>query len=342
MIRDGRHTVRDHDYIETVDGWIFCVVSDLHPPGRVLAYLKYIPGDGPWVRDNTRFIRMVGSYSMEEVGRTIGFIRERKPQYVYLEPTIGEEFTYPPLSSMANHYRPEERLREVLDSPQWIREKDCRRIVLDLSQGSQSLLGFMGVTGSLLPGLKYGKADVDLIVYGRNNYLRILDVSDQIQGRGERELLETMWLRSFLARYRLERGEALQLFQRVRNKGFYQNVPYSIHAVRTVEELSQNYGDMIFRPAGVGRVVLKVLDSSESYFTPSVYRVESVASGLDVETLTCYDSTFSGLFQQGDTVEAVGKLETVYDKLGGRMYTNLLVGSIRTGGVEYVKLLDSA
>lgn len=340
MIRDGEHIFRDHDYIETEEGWIFCVVSDLHPPGRVLAYLKYVPGEGLWFKGDVSYARVLRSYSMDQISYTIGYVRDRRPDYIFLDPATSEEFTYPPTPFIVRHYKPEERLRQILDKATWRREQDCMRIAVQLSGGAEKLLESMGVSGSLLSGLRYENADVDLLVYGRENYLRVLEISTEIRERND--LLEKIWLSSFLEKYRLAKDDAREFFRRVRNKGFYNGVPYSIHAVREIEEINERYGDRIYRPIGVEKTRLKILDVRDSYFLPSVYRVEGEVAAGEVETLTCYDSTFAGLLEEGDEVEVYGKVERVVMLEDGREYVNILVGSLRTAGLEYIRLLSSS
>jgi predicted nucleotidyltransferase len=342
LIRDEEHIFRDHDYIETVEGWIFCVVSDSHPPGRILAYLKYVPGEGMWYRNGVKFARMIRSYSMEQIKNTISYVRDRRPDYIYLDPTTMEEFTYPPIPTIVRHYKAEERLRQIMERPRWRREYDCERIALQLSEGDKALLNSMGVSGSLLPGLIYENADVDLLVYGRDNYLRVLELSSETQSKHDVERLEKIWLSSFMERYRIAKDDALRFFKRVRNRGFHEGVPYSVHAVRKIGEISERYGDRIYRPMGVARTTLRILDVSDSYFMPSVYRVEGRVAGVDVETLTCYDSTFAGLLEEGDEVEVFGKLEKVKIMENDREYLNMLVGSISLGGLEYIRLLGSS
>ena len=53
----------------------------------------------------------------------------------------------------------------------------------------------------------------------------------------------------------------------------------------------------------------------------------------------CYDLTFSAMFEEGDRIEAYGKLESVVDRVHGRKFYSLLIGSVEAAGREYVKLI---
>jgi len=40
-----RRRPKDRDFVETAEGFFFCLVGYLHPPDRYTAYLKYTPAE---------------------------------------------------------------------------------------------------------------------------------------------------------------------------------------------------------------------------------------------------------------------------------------------------------
>ena len=67
---------KDKDFIETIEGLLFCVVGYLHPPDRYTAYLKYVPSEGgKWKRGETRYARVLPYYHVSQVENTYGFLR---------------------------------------------------------------------------------------------------------------------------------------------------------------------------------------------------------------------------------------------------------------------------
>ena len=56
---------RDRDYLQTSEGYFFCVVGPTHPKDRVIAYLKYVPeASGTWGRERRRFRRALRYYTI--------------------------------------------------------------------------------------------------------------------------------------------------------------------------------------------------------------------------------------------------------------------------------------
>ncbi|MEM2942776.1 MAG: hypothetical protein QXT81_05080, partial [Candidatus Bathyarchaeia archaeon] len=63
---------RDRDFIETKEGLLFTVVGNVHPPGRILAYLKYYPAkSGKWSRLGQNFERAIKYYDIPHLKETI-------------------------------------------------------------------------------------------------------------------------------------------------------------------------------------------------------------------------------------------------------------------------------
>ncbi|MEM1943039.1 MAG: hypothetical protein QXY50_06065 [Candidatus Caldarchaeum sp.] len=340
-LRDERHVYRDHDFVETVDGWLFGVVSDIHPPGRILSYLKYVPGEGVWSRGGVAYRRVLTSYTTRELAQVLDMVRRARPQYIYHDPMTGEDFTYVPAELVKKHYRCEEKLQQILRSPSTTLEGTCAKLVGKLSARSGVETCFFGVSGSLLLGLHNPAADIDLVVYGGRNFRRVVDAAQHTQTAQHVSEMRKMLVRNFLKKYPLAVDDAERLAARCLTRGFFDGVPFSLHAVRLLEEITSGYGALRYSDAGIRRTTMRVVNASEGVFTPAVYRVEDLG-GVGVERLLCYDTTFAGLFMEGDLVEAVGKLEKVQDIAGGVDYYSLLVGSVKTAGVEYVRLLKTA
>jgi len=339
-----KYPFRDHDFVETEGGWLFCVVSDIHPEERVMAFLKYVPGLGTWRRGSQTYRRIVKSYRMEEIAESVEFVRSARPEYVLVDPYFNEKFVFVPTSSIVNHYKCTQRMREVERAPASKLEERCLELLQLLTEGSGLEREMFGLSGSLLLGLDNPNADIDFTVYGRDRFWRTLEVSKELMSPAERRKVERMLEANLLSRYPLERSDAVKLSQRCYTKGLWQGTLYSLHGVRTLEELTERYGDLSFEPLGVFRARFTVQDASQSCFTPAVYvicdgQLHPTCSG-ELKTLTCYDTTFATLLREGDRVECLGKLEKVVDRRDGRSYLNMLIGSYAAAGREYVRLLS--
>ncbi|MEM4306259.1 MAG: hypothetical protein QXD61_09835 [Candidatus Caldarchaeum sp.] len=340
MLRDSKHLYLDHDFVETGDGWIFGVVSNTHPPGRILAYLKYIPGNGVWTRDGIAYKRVLTTYSMREVAQMVENVRRSRPEYIYMDPANGEEFVYVPVERVMKHYRCEEGLARILERPLNRVEAVCAELVNQLSSRSGVSIGFFGVSGSLLLRLYNPAADIDLVVYGGENFRKVIEASYRLQTETTLAENHAILVKNYMTKYPITQEDAEELAKRCRTRGIYNGTPYSLHAVKTLRENKRNYGEVVSRYIGVEKTILRITDASESMFTPAVYGVEDIG-GKNVEQLICYDTTFAALFTEGDVVEALGKLEKTNDTIENRVYRSLVIGTTRTADIEYVKPLRS-
>ena len=334
--------IRDHDFLETADSWIFCVIGDIHPPGRFLSYLKYIPGTGPWRKGGRSFSRVFSLYSMNEFKRMLEYLKEVKPELVKYDPVMGIEISSVPANLIQKHYNCLEGLRELFKrGPRDRLEELAIALVEEICDHGDLREDDFGITGSILLQMHHKKSDIDLIVYGRREFWKVVKILDELGDLGVRSREHV--LRKMLKRYPITLRDAMKLVDRMRCKGVYQGVGFSIHGVRKSEEISERYSDKIYRKIGLAHATLEVDDSSESCFNPAIYKVHGSAEigGREyyVEQLMCYDLTFSAMFREGDRIEAYGKLESVVDRVHGKKFYSLLVGSVEAAGREYVRLI---
>lgn len=333
--------IRDHDYLETSDSWLFCVVGDVHPPDGYFAYLKYMPGNGPWRRREQSFSRSISTYSMRELRDSLMLLRRLKPGFVRRDPYIGAEMSLVPSKEVARHYSCADAIRRLEEGCGDGLEGLALRFIEEIEGHSGVGREDMGLTGSLLLRIHHERSDIDLVVYGVREFWKVIEALAELGYSGMRG--DAKALERLSARYPIGRRDVERLLERVKHKGRYREVEFSVHGVRKLEEVEERYGERIYRKVGLARAVLEVEDSRESGFTPALYRVNGWADAggrrYEVALLTCYDLTFSALFQPGDTVEAYGKLELVKDLRRGEEFYSLLIGSMDAAGREYIKLL---
>jgi predicted nucleotidyltransferase len=191
---------------------------------------------------------------------------------------------------------------------------------------------------------------MDITVYGLKNSLAVKEAlteayssSSSTVKRLEGKPLKA-WCESKAQRYPLTPDEALRIYERKWNFGFFEDTPFSIHPVKLEQEVDEEYGDKTYYPVGPITVRAVVCENSDCLFLPSVYRVREldIVEGpqvSDVEELVSYESLYDNLAEVGEYVVAKGKLERVVDRKKGREYHRILVGSPEGRGMEYIKLL---
>ncbi len=347
---------RDRDIIETLDGLIFTVIGNMHPPDRVISYLKYIPCrdiESIWRRGDTRYYRILRYYSAKHVLDTIdSFLKEKHSDYIVYDKVYGIEMIEVPRRDIKTHYLPEERLREIIDDPRDELEELVRELVLTLSDETNVDLEFFGVTGSILLGIHNPRfSDIDLVVYGIRDSYRVREVlkkmfDNRVKGFSRlAEPLLSKYVENLVKAYPLDKREAYILYTRdLWNKGLFKNRFFSIHPVLLDHELSEHYGDRVYRGVGLARVKCRVVDTLYSLFTPSIYRVDSVevVDGVEVDPglvreVVSYESIYAGILSSGEEAIVYGKVEEVFDRVSGEKYYRVLVGSFEARGRDYIK-----
>lgn len=341
---------RDRDYLETVEGLYFTVLGNLHPPGRAIAYLKYAPSPGGrWGRPPRLFDRPIKEYTVHNVKSMLEFLRKRYPIYLYRIESFNVEFSAVPIGRVKAHYKPEDKLLELLASKErdGLQEKAVKLATL-LSKESGVDLKSFGVTGSILIGLHNLKfSDVDLVVYGREEGLAVKEALRALlaEGRKVRRFPKgyvERWHGSRRRLYPLTLKETLRLFERVWNRGEFLGTPFSIHPVKVEAE---RYGEEVYSPVGIIEAEGEVVDSKESIFMPAKYKVsfppiEFRGEKYEVEEVVSYEGLYSGLVEPGERVSVRGKLEEVRNVKESRSYFRVVVGSPEAGGNDYIKPLS--
>ena len=316
---------KDRDFVETVEGLIFCVVGYLHPPDRVTAYLKYVPdAEGKWRRGEVSYARVIPYYHVSQVENTYGFLGERHPEYLFDCPVRNITVSSVPRDRVKAYYRPRERLESVMSDPGDGLEFKLRDLVTILSGLAGLDVEDFGVTGSILTASHSPDfSDIDLTVYGGEasaalrGALRETRRNDgviQPFNASKREV----WSLSREGRFPLGFGELMEFAERRWNYGVYMGTYFSVHPVRTDSEVAEAYGDNRYIPLGGVRGSATVADASEGIYLPAVYGLEDVEtdSGREVAEVASYEGLYADMFYEGERVEFGGVLERVEGKRG--------------------------
>jgi len=296
----------------------FCVTGYLHPPDKVTAYLKYSPvAEGKWKKDNTHFRRELPFYHVFSVSDTIEYLKEEYPHYVHFCPVRQIEMSMVPRNYIKEYYNPETRMNNLFSAPKDELEEKVKTFAQDIMDETGIPLKFLGVTGSILIGLHNPAfSDIDLIVYGKENSLKLKKVLKTLE---HVKILENdkkeEWIQHKMEIFHLNRRQAELFASRKWNYGFYKNTYFSVHPTRTDSEITESYGDVQYTGRGAATVRAVIADSSESMFLPAQYRIKDavVVEGEDVpvEEIVSYEGVYCDAFLQGEEIEARGRLEQV-------------------------------
>lgn len=318
-------------YVETPEQLIFTVKGLVHPPHRIIAYLRYMADPkGERVRSNVRYRRI---YGFEE---QLSIIRSRYPQYLHYDEVFDVELQSVPRKKIWRVYDPSKGLMEVMNRIRDPLAQAAKSFAEEISSASGVDLNDMGISGSLLLSLHTHTSDIDLIVYGIVNSIKVqralrklLDEEDHFKRFNEEYLKKLFEFRSsetpmsYDVFVKQERRKVIQ--------GVYRGYTYFIRFVKDLHEIGETYGERRSRGLGRAKVRAVVTDDSESLFTPCTYKVRclEVVSGSVNSSLLKEVTSFRGRFSEqavkGEVIEVEGRLEEVNFK--GLRYQRIVVGA---------------
>ena len=198
----------------------------------------------------------------------------------------------------------------------------------------------IGLSGSLLVSLQREKSDIDLVIYGRENGLKIYQAMPEIFDRSPliarytNKELEALWAArgqttqiDFPSFATLEQHKLLQ--GTIAGKDFY------LRLVLYPDEYYEPYEKTFIIPLGEIEITAEVADATGAIFTPCVYHlqdVELLSSSKLCEALPDRIFTLRGryceLAKEGDRIVVRGKLERVEIR-HQKEYYQIVLGSLQ-------------
>ncbi|MCW4034226.1 MAG: hypothetical protein NWF03_02550, partial [Candidatus Bathyarchaeota archaeon] len=301
----------DRDFIQTTEGFFFCIVGAVHPPERVISYIKYVPSEsGIWGTEQERFSRILQKYTIPNLIQTFNFIQENYPHYIFHSPADNITITAVPHQNIKKHFKPEQKLAELRKTNELdtLQQKLIRLTKL-LEKTSNIDEEAFGITGSLLLDIHQPQfSDIDLNVYGVENSWELKDaltknMSNITIKRLEGQALEE-WCIKKSKDYPLTPADAANIYRRKWNLGRFENTWVSIHPIKLEKDVKEKYGQKTYIPVGHVTIQAVVSDNTESLFLPAVYQVkdvqvlEGVGQGPITEVVS-YETLYDSLAQNG-------------------------------------------
>jgi predicted nucleotidyltransferase len=303
------------DFIETHDGLIFAVVDGLPEDDRVLCFLRYAPIGGKPAKMGT--------------DQANAYLQTRAPQYLFLSERLDARLHAVPLADIRRHFRPRERVRELLNSEP--RDEIERKAVSLLQKfGAHGVeIERVGLTGSLLIGAQTPKSDLDFVIYGRKAFFEARDIVRRLIRTGElQELNDAAWRDAYDRRgCALGFEEFLRHERRKLNKAMIGGTKFDITLI--AEPPSMESGPV--RKLGPILIRVEVADAACAFDYPARYRLNHA----EFDEAVSFTHTYAGQAVAGETVEISGLLE---ESPSGRR--RIVVGSSREASGEYIKVVS--
>jgi predicted nucleotidyltransferase len=325
---------REGDFVETFEDLFFDVKGLVHPPDRIVAFIRYFPDEEGERKKSGRAYGKV--YSLAERYK---LLKRKYPGYVVHDEVFDETLCEVPEDDVKKHYDPIEglsqlRARKDLDSL----DSRTLRLVKKLCERSKIPWSAIGISGSILVGLKKHGSDIDVIVYGSDNCRRAYLCLQELL-KEPRSLFKPYSLDELKSLFdfrskdtAISFGNFVRTESRKAFQGKFMNTDYFVRFVKDWNEIDEKYGDIQYKNLGQAQIKGTISEDSESIFTPCKYMLKNtiVIDGLKSVTITEIDS-FRGRFceqaKTGETIAAQGKIEKVTDRRTNRTHFRLLIGN---------------
>ncbi len=298
--------IRAKDFIETHDGLLFAVLAVDMPCERVVGCLRYR-------RCPTGLVKLTTLQAQS-------ILEDAFPNYLFNCAVRDVRLPGIGFSAIARHFRPADELRCSTDP---------------LVQRAADLLAplgeHVGITGSRLIGAQTAQSDIDLVIYGRDNFETARNLLDAAIARQVAQpLSQSQWQADFQRRQcqALSFAEYRWHEMRKRNKVSLDGTKLDISCLAPTPDMAHSAGKKL----GPVTIQARVTDDRFGFTTPALYQLDHIR----VLSLVIHTATYLGQALIGETIEARGELEQTEAGL------RLIIGASREADGQYVKVIRSS
>lgn len=323
-----RYAYLPKDFVEAGNGLLCAVVAEGQECGRVLVSPRYLR----WANGELR--KLSTPQSLQRV-------RDDYPHWMFHSPSRDVALSGIPVEEVVRLHRPTDGWQAASNvSP------PVAAIFHQLAATFQPLAQEMGLTGSHLVKASGTESDIDLVVYGLENFAlaqRLIasalaaksDQGEEVNHRQEpyalQELTESQWRTAFQRRdcNELTFAEYLWHEQRKRNKFSVAGIKVDVSCVDEPPLAAQHAG----RKQGLATIGGRVTDATYAFASPAMWDIDHPT----IERILAFTATYVGQAQAGELIEAQGQVEI---EPSGRQ--RLIVGSSREARHEYLRVARHA
>ncbi len=258
------------------------------------------------------------------------YLQANYPQYLYHFEQLDTLVHAVPLSAIQCHYQPVSRLKQICSQPVDNIERSTAQVAAYfITQGIDP--DHLGISGSILIAAQGVDSDIDLVVYGRGNFLNARNCLQQLFSSHQPQhliqpLSDEQWQQTWQRRdCDLSLEEYIWHEQRKYNKASINGVKFDLTLVE-----SQSIDHQIYNKQGSYELTAIITDDSKAYDYPACYQIDHP----DVNQILSYSATYTGQACKGESIAARGVLET-----SATGDCRLLVGTSREASGEFLKVL---
>ena len=312
------------DYLETKQDHLFFDIKGIHHPrDRKICFLRFFPDqNGDRIKDDVKFKKI---YSLDE---RYSKLREEYPQYLFFSKNFDLELQGVKLEDIKQIYTPRAYFKKLKDKKELtkteIQSKNLCELLIDKGDIPENCIG---ISGSPMIGLNKKSSDIDIVIYGTQVSL---DFQDKLKNIFQASNNFSMYnLEEYKAHYNWRVGgsdisfeDFLKSEKRKLHQGKFHGIDFFIRYIKSPEDWNGTYYDYKFKNLGRIKIKAKIINSTNSIFTPCSYKIKCLkvierkinCRNIDLKILSEI-SSFRGRFCEqainGENVLVKGKLEEV-------------------------------
>lgn len=318
---------KEGEYLKTIESLIFSVKGLLHPPNRVIAFLKYIPKQSG---------KRKGYRKIESLSESYRFLKKNYPEYLRFDHVFNQVLPEVSLAKIREIFSPQKFLQNLLRKEKFDKvEEDSVSFAKLIAEYSSIPVSNMGISGSLMVGLHTETSDIDLVVYGFKQSLTVYEALKKLVE--EKNVSIKSYTKKDLGRlYKFRVKDTQMSFKKFVQtetrkvlQGIFCGREYFVRLVKEPWELSEKYGEKVYFPLNPIELKAEVADDNESIFTPLKYLVKNVlilrGKKVDVKEVVSFRGRFCEQAKTSEKIFVKGTLEKVSSTEGD--YYRVVVGN---------------
>jgi hypothetical protein len=313
----------------------------LHPKNRKICFIRFYPDTkGERSRNNITYKKI---YNIDERYK---FLRENYPQYLFHSNQYDLELQGVMINKIEKIYSPRDHLKKIMSKKELneINSISLKLCYYLMKEGNLNLNN-IGISGSPMVSLNKNDSDIDLVIYGTEISHAIQDTLENLY-KFKKNDLRKYNLEEFKKHFQFRaEGSGISFDEFLRSEkyklhqGKFNGKDFFIRYLKTPKDWPGSYYDFRFKNIGRIQLKAKILDSTDSIFTPCTYkiktlRIDYLASPSSeikpnkIIQINSYRGRFCEHAKKNDSVFAEGKLEKVIYKNSEILY-RVLLGNLK-------------
>ncbi|WGI17817.1 nucleotidyltransferase domain-containing protein [Methanonatronarchaeum sp. AMET-Sl] len=291
-----------------VDGMLFSTVR-YSQGDQVEALLRYVENPS-----GSRESSLDGKrYKKLDFKESFQYLKQNKPRYLKMFSDSKRQII--PKTEVDKLYRPIDGVTGGL-------EKKVKKLLTKEGIDENKI----GVTGSRLVGLETKYSDIDLVVYGVNQFNKARKAIQKLIKKGYlNPYQESDWKKAYNKRKpTINYSDFVFHEKRKNNRAIINGTPLDLLFVRNDKELPAKQFEG--KRKGIKKITAKVIDDRMNYDSPAIYKIKHP----ELDYVVSYTHTYTGQAYNGEKITAKGIHQTGEEEV-------LIVGTTRQADGEYIK-----